>query len=95
MRLQLGFEDECALVTERTLERIGAGEGFEKFVPGLRLLGLWLRGHEKKTGLGDEGLPVSVGQDPIMTDLNKTFRENVLQEPPNELEPGERCDECL
>ena len=32
--MQLCFEDKGALVAERTLEGIGTGESFEKFVPG-------------------------------------------------------------
>ena len=49
--MEPGFEDEGPLVTIRALEWIGAGEGFEEFRPGLRLLRLWLWGHEeKKTG---------------------------------------------
>ena len=49
--MEPGFEDECSLVAVGTLGRIGAGEGFEEFGPGLRLLRLWLWGHEeKKTG---------------------------------------------
>ena len=95
MGLQLCLEDEGALVAERTFERIGTGEGFEKLVPGLRFLELWLRRHEKKTGLRDEGLPVSIGQYSIMTDLDKACLEDVLEETPNELEARERCGECL
>ena len=46
--LEMRFEDEGALVAVRTLEWIGAGEGFEEFRPGLRLLRFWIWGHEQK-----------------------------------------------
>ena len=44
--MEMGFEDEDALVAVRTLERVGAGEGFEEFGPGWRLLGFWIWGDE-------------------------------------------------
>ena len=70
--MEPGFEDEGPLVAVRALEWIGAGDGFEKFRPRLRLLRSRIWGDEqKKPGPCDAGLSVAVGQDTIMADFDE------------------------
>jgi len=85
--LEPGFEEEGALGAIGTLEWIGAGKGLEQLVPGLwsRRLGL-LMDKKENPSAGDAVFPVAVGEDAVMSDLDKARGQDVLEEAADEFE---------
>ena len=52
--------------------------------------GFGRRAWQQRTGLGNTGMAVPVGQQAIVSDFDESLRENMQQEPADELRQGER-----
>ena len=79
LRLEFCNEDKCALLAVETAEGIDTGEGLQQFVPGLGLRRRIESDNWTKACSGDERVPVSIGQDAIMSDLDEARWQDVLQ----------------